>query len=213
MRELKDEVASKADRVLENYYRTRGEEGDISAVLETIYHTNRLDWKRGATDWVKTFERALKLSHFELCRALLDVRMELSISEELERGQIANCAADYFACLSRYAEAKQEYLDAIQAFDEALRHKPENADVLNMRAISLRGIGELAASFSRFKEAARSYEQTIACFDQALAHAPDDVGIRDNKGWALMKRGELEAELSQYEEAAESYRLAVAAFE
>ncbi|MCI0565536.1 MAG: hypothetical protein MN733_44295, partial [Nitrososphaera sp.] len=99
MHELKYEVTSKADGVLENYYRTQGEAGDISAVAEAIYHANRLDWKRGATDWVKTFERALNLSRFDLCRALLVLRMEFSIRGELERGQIARCAADYFASL------------------------------------------------------------------------------------------------------------------
>ncbi|MBM3235980.1 hypothetical protein FJZ31_06730 [Candidatus Poribacteria bacterium] len=44
-RERGDEIAHRADEVLEKHYRERGEAGETAAVAETIYHANRLDWE------------------------------------------------------------------------------------------------------------------------------------------------------------------------
>jgi hypothetical protein len=52
------------------------------------------------------------MSRYGLCRALLEVRSELSIETDFSLGWVSQREGDYFASLARYDEAKQEYLEA-----------------------------------------------------------------------------------------------------
>lgn len=86
-RERGDEVARRADEILEKHYREHSNAVDTATVAEAIYHANRLDWERGVKEWVTTFDDALQLSRYGLCSTLLKVRGELSICRKSIRAR------------------------------------------------------------------------------------------------------------------------------
>jgi tetratricopeptide (TPR) repeat protein len=120
-----NETTRRAHEVLEQHYREKGE------VAEAIYHANRLDWERGVEEWVEVFDAALKLSRNDQCRTLLEVRSDLLIQNDFYLGRISQSEADYFASLARYEEAKQEYLEAITAYEQDLSLIPRDTATLN----------------------------------------------------------------------------------
>jgi len=188
-----DEVARHADEVLEKHYREHGKAGETTAVAEAIYHANRLDWERGINEWVAAFDNALQLSRYSLCDALLKVRSELYIKGQFERGRIFKLEADYFASLARHNEARQEYVEAIIAYDGALRLAPDNVAIYYNKGLALARLGDLQTELSQDEEAMDSYRQGIAACDEALRRAPDDIEAHNNKGWALSSFGDLRA--------------------
>ncbi|MBM3235979.1 tetratricopeptide repeat protein [Candidatus Poribacteria bacterium] len=212
-RERGDEIAHRADEVLEKHYRERGEVGETLTVAEAIYHANRLDWERGVNEWVTVFDDALKLSNYGICRPLLEVRNELSIETDFWRGLVSQYEGNYFASLARYNEARREYLEAIAAYDEALKRASDDVYAHNNKGNAFLGLGDLQTELSQHEEAAESYMQAIAAYNEALRRVPDDVTAHNNKGNALQSLGELQAILAQHPEAAESYTKAIAAFD
>lgn len=91
-----------AHRVLERYYRQKNQ------LAQAIYHGNRLDWQAGVDEWVDALENALRLSQYELCRQLLEVRHELMIEDDLRLGNVAGAESHYLGRLARYDEALQQ---------------------------------------------------------------------------------------------------------
>jgi tetratricopeptide (TPR) repeat protein len=196
----------RAHEVLERYYR------ELGNVAEAIYHANRLDWGLGVDEWVEVFEEALEKSRYGECESLLGVRSELWIKSDFELGRISQLEGYYYAQLARYAEAKQEYLEAVTAYDRQIILTPDDEATLNNKGIALRCLGDLQAQLSEFEAAKLSYSEAIAAFNSALQLAPDDIAALKNKGNALQRLGDLQARLSEFEAAKLSYSEAIAAF-
>ena len=202
-----NEKTRRAHEVLERYYR------ELGNVAEAIYHANRLDWQRGVDEWVKVFEEASRLSRYAECESLLAVRSELWIKSDFLLGIISESEGDYYAELARYAEAKQEYLEAVAAYDRELILTPDDEGMLNNKGIVLRKLGELQARLSEFEDAKQSYSEAITASNLALRLAADSILALNNKGNALRSRGDLQVELSEFEDAKQSYSEAIAAFD
>jgi tetratricopeptide (TPR) repeat protein len=201
-----NEKTRRAHEVLEHYYR------ELGNVAEAIYHANRLDWQRGVDEWVTVFEEASLLSRYGECESLLGVRGELWIKSDFGLGRISESEGDYYAELARYAEAKQEYLEAVAAYDRELIITPDNEGTLNNKGIVLRKLGELQAQLTEFEAAKQSYSEAITASNSALRLAPDSIDALNNKGNALRNLGNLQVELSEFEDAKQSYSEALAAF-
>ena len=212
-RERSDDIGRRADAVLEQHYREHSKAFETAAVTEAIYHANRLDWERGVKEWATVFDNALQLSRYGLCGALLEMRNELSVKSEVERGRISKSEADYLATLARYDEAGQEYLEAVTAYDNALRGAPDDFVIHNDKGLALAKLGDLQTELSQHEEAIESYRMSIAACNEALRRAPDDADSHNNKGWALSSLGDVQATLSQDNQAIESYRQAIAAYD
>lgn len=178
IRERDEEVVRQADEVLEGYYRERGKAGEITAVAEAIYHANRLDWERGLDEWVEVFQEALARSRYEQCRALLEVRSELSIETDFWRGRVSQSEGDYFAPLARHDPANQAYREAISAYDEALRRAPDDVAAHTNKGVALRGLGELQIELGQHGEARKSLQAALAEFSRSLEIAPGNERIR-----------------------------------
>jgi tetratricopeptide (TPR) repeat protein len=127
-RDDSDPVMGQAHAVLEEYFR-RGSSGDGSSIAEAIYHANRREPKRGCEEWCERFDQARRASRYGLCRALLEVPSELTIPDALEQGGLSRCEGDYYAELALHDAAQSEYLEAIEAYDRALRIAPDDAEV------------------------------------------------------------------------------------
>ncbi|MEG4070227.1 hypothetical protein QUA42_23280, partial [Microcoleus sp. Pol11C2] len=196
----------RSHEVLEGYYR------ELRNAAEAIFHANRLDWLRGVNEWEKVFEEALRLSRYGECESLLAVRSELWIKSDFRLGIISQLEGDYYAQLARYAEAKQEYLEAVGAYDRQIILTPDSIAALNNKGNALRGLGDLQAGLSEFEAAKQSYYDAIAAFNSALLIAPDYIAALNNKGNALRCLGDLQAGLSEFEAAKLSYYDAIAAF-
>ena len=205
--EQDNETTQKAHEVLEKYYRDRGE------VAEAIYHANRLDWERGVGEWVDEFDQTLKLSRYDRCRVLLEIRNKLVIQNDFELGRVSQTEGDYFAQLSQHQDALTFYTQAIASYDQALLRAPDLIQAHNNKGIALENLGNLQASLSEHQEALTSYTQAIASYDQALLRAPDLIQAHNNKGNALQRLGELQASLSEHQEALTSYTQAIASYD
>ena len=212
LRERGDEEVSKADRILEGYYRELSKADDPSALAEAIYHANQQEAKRGIKEWASTFEHALRRSRYDTCRRLLEIGPELRIPTIFELGSVSQCEGEYYFSLSRYPEAHQEYQEAIAAYTEALQRAPDDPDIHNNKGNTLCGLGDLQTGLAQHPEAEESYRQAIAACAEALQRAPDYVYAHSNKGVELQRLGELQARLTQHPEALESYQQAIAAY-
>jgi len=195
----------RAHEVLEGYYR------ELGNAAEAIYHANRLDWERGVREWKEVFEEASRLSRYGECESLLAVRSELWIKSDFWLGRISKSEGYYYAQLARYAEAKQEYLEAVAAYDRQIILTPDDIAALNNKGNALRCLGYLQAGLSEFEAAKQSYSDASAAFNSALLIAPDYIPALNNKGIALGCLGELQAGLSEFEAAKQSYSDASAA--
>jgi len=196
----------RAHEVLEGYYR------ELGNGAEAIFHANRLDWERGMKEWVEVFEEALEKSRYGECESLLGVRDDLWIKSDFWLGRISESEGDYYARLARYAEEKQEYLEAVAAYDRQIILTPDDYKTLNNKGIALRCLGDLQARLSEFEAAKQSYSEAIAALNSALLIAPDYNYALNSKGFALRCLGDLQARLSEFEAAKQSYSEAIAAF-
>jgi tetratricopeptide (TPR) repeat protein len=194
----------RAHEVLEGHYR------EVGDAAEAIFHANRLDWLRGVKEWDKVFDEALRLSRYGECESLLGVRDELWIKSDFWLGNISRSEGYYYTDLARYAEAKQEYLEAVVACDRELIITPDDDAMVNSKGSALRCLGDLQEELSEFEAAKLSYCEAIAAFNSALKIAPDDNYALNNKGNALQSLGHLQVQLSEFEAAKQSYSDAIA---
>ena len=168
-----NETTRQAHEVLEKYYREKGK------VAEAIYHANRLDWERGVEEWVDEFEKALKLSRYDECRVLLEIRNELVIQDDFWLAYVSQFEGDYFATLAQHQQAKEEYFEAIASYDEALNPAPDDINVHNNKGNALQSLGDLQAGLSHKEEAIKSYQAALAEFNHSLKIAPDNQQVRN----------------------------------
>ena len=99
--------------------------------------------------------------------------------------------AEFFDALHLLALVQSrmgKHTAAIENFDQALRLRPNNADLLNNRASALTEV--------------KHYEEALACYDRALALRPNYANAHNNRGCVLM-------EMQRYEEALTSYSKAL----
>ncbi|MBD2596452.1 tetratricopeptide repeat protein [Nostoc spongiaeforme FACHB-130] len=205
--ETNNAITQQAHDVLEKYYRQQGQ------VAEAIYHANRLDWRRGVYEWVEVFEEALRLSRYQQCRSLLEVRSELIINSDFQLGRVSQFEGDYYAQLARYSAAQTEYLEAVAAYNRELTITPNDTSTLNNKGIVLCSLGDLQTQLAQHPQALQSYTDAIATCDQALKLAPDDISALNSKGSALGSLGDLQIQLAQYPQALQSYTDAIAAYD
>ncbi len=162
LRRLGDESAvMRAHELLAAHYQEKGE-------IEAIYHVNRFDWSQGVDLWVGVFDEALKISRYELCRALLDLRRELTIRTSFKLGLVFDCEGQYFQNLALYDAAKREYGEAIKAYGKDLTANFDSIATLNNKGSSLRRLASLQAMLSEHSAARESYGASIAAYDAAL---------------------------------------------
>ena len=208
----------RSHEVLEGYYR------ELGNAAEAIYHANRLDWERGAKEWVTVFEKASRLSRYGECESLLAVRSELWINSDFQLGLISQWEGNYYAQLARYAEAKQEYLEAVAAYDRQIILTSDYIAALNNKGSALGSLGKLQAELREFEAAKQFYLDAITAFEKVLEIALNDNYALNNKGNALRCLGDLQAgnalpclgELQaqlEFEAAKQFYLDAIAAFE
>jgi tetratricopeptide (TPR) repeat protein len=210
LRRLNDESGNETTRhaheVLEQHYRERGE------VAEAIYHANRLDWERGVKEWVQVLDQALELRRNDQCRTLLEVRGELWVQSDFQLGRVSESEGDYFTRLARYAEAKQEYLEAADSYNRALNFAPDDINALIQQGNTLAKLGDLQALLAQHPQALQSYSDAIATYRHVLDLALDDVEALNNKALTLQKLGDLQAQLAQHPQALQSYSDAIATY-
>ncbi|MBD2297204.1 tetratricopeptide repeat protein [Nostoc sp. FACHB-190] len=204
--ETNNEITQQAHVVLEKYYRQQGQ------VAEAIYHANRLDWRRGVNEWVEVFDKALRLSRYEQCRSLLEVRSGLIINSDFQLGRMSQFEGDYYAQLARYSEAQTEYLEAVAAYNQKLTITPNDTATLNNKGLALQSFGDLQTQLAEYLQALQAYNEAIAAYDQALHLAPDDNEVLNNKGIALRSLGNLQTQLAQHPQAIQSYTDAIATY-
>jgi len=205
--ERENPTTRKAHEVLETHYR------EVGILPQAVYHANRLDWERGVEEWVRKFDAALERSDYQLCRSFLSVRSDFCIKSDFQLGRISECEGDYFAQLAQYAEAQQEYLEAIAAYNRELSLTPDDTATLNNKGIALRCLGDLQTRLSETDAAKLSYTDAIAAYDSALNLAPNYINAFNNKGNALRCLGNLQTQLSETDAAKLSYTDAIAAFD
>jgi tetratricopeptide (TPR) repeat protein len=184
--ERDDAQTRRAHELLRAHYDERAQTGDASALAARAYHRNRLEPQAGIDEWVTALDEALTLSRYETCRALLTVRDELIVPADFAYGRLSQSAGEFYAALSQHEPARQQFANAIAAYDEALRRAPDDVFAHNNRGNALWSLGELQAGLSAHAEAQGSYAAAVSAYDEALRRAPDDVAAHNNRGKALL---------------------------
>ncbi|MCU0544924.1 MAG: hypothetical protein MUE44_22585 [Oscillatoriaceae cyanobacterium Prado104] len=194
----------RAHEVLEGHYR------EVGDVAEAIFHANRLDWERGAREWQGVFNGALNKSLYGVCKSLLGVREELWIKSDYLLGLISRAEGFYYYLLARYAEAKQEYLEAVAAYDRVLITNPDDLNTLDSKGFVLLNLGRLQISLGEFEAAKQSFSDAIATCNLALLISPDDISAFNTKGLVLNFLGDVQTSLREFETVKQSYSEAIA---
>ncbi|MGB3267653.1 MAG: hypothetical protein WBA89_27300 [Microcoleus sp.] len=197
----------RAHEVLEGHYR------EVGDGAEAIFHANRLDWERGVKEWKEVFDEALLLSRYEECKSLLGVRDELWIKSDFLLGWISRAEGFYYTVLARDAEGKQEYLEAVAAYDRALITNPDDRNTLRSKGFVLLSLGQLQSGIGEFEAAKQSLSDAIATCNLALLISPDHINVFNTKGLVLNSLGDLQARLREFETAKQSYSEAIAAYD
>lgn len=198
---------AQAHEILAVHYQEKGE-------IESIYHVNRLDWSQGVDLWIGVFNEFLKVSRYDLCRALLDLRQELTIRTPLRLGQVSKCEGQYFQILALYENAKQEYEEGIRAYTESICDEPDNIEALDSKGSLLSNLADLQTTLSAYEEARKSYQESIEIYDVALRIEPKAVLILlNNKGISLKSLADLQRDLSEHEAAQITYAKAIATYD
>jgi tetratricopeptide (TPR) repeat protein len=193
----------RAHEVLEGHYRELGD------AAEAIFHANRLDWQRGVEEWAEVFNEALNKSRYGECKSLLGVRGELWIKSDYLLGLISRAEGFYYTVLARYAEGKQEYLEAVAAYDRALITNPDDRNTLRSKGFVLLSLGQLQTGIGEFEAAKQSFSDALATCNLALLISPDYIGLFNTKGLVLNSLGDVQASLREFETAKQFYSEAI----
>ena len=213
LRERGDDRLREADAALEAIYRNRAEKGDIVALAEEIYHAYQQQPGRGVGEWLDLFPSAKERGPYALCEALRSVGAEFQPEEPWSRGDMAQAEGEYLLVRSRYDEADEALQASVVAYEEALRHTPEEPGLHLNKGNALANRGILLAILSRHDDAERAHTDAVAAYEEALHHAPEDPDLYNKKGFALQELGALLYTLSRYDDAEKAYAAAVAAYE
>lgn len=199
LQDKEDDVMSSAHPILESYYRGQGS-GNLSHRVEAIYHANKTDWKRGADEWLQLFDNAERISDFEACRALLDLRSEITFLEKAEYARSCKIAGDYFFDLARYPEAREEYLEAIRSCSDGIERDGGSAQLHEGFANAHMFLGRLRMKLSEYDDALDNYDSAFEAFDAAHAMS-SEVRLLNKKAEVLVNRGEMLAAMGRHEDA------------
>jgi len=214
MHERGVEETVRAHVVLEEYYRQRAASGDASALVEAIYHANRVEPERGVEEWASALTDALHYGQYGMCVALLTLRADLSIDTAYGRAQVAQAEGDYYKKVTRYSEAEQAYQETINAAGEVLMGSASDNDdiegALILKAAALGLLAEVDDVQARFQPADLHYREALALHADIVHRFPASSIALHNRATLLQSFGQLQARLSEHVAAAISFRHAAA---
>lgn len=198
--------ANEAHKILTEHYQALAE-------LDAIYHVNQLNRTKGVNMWVATLNAMLDVGRYELCRALLEIRKELSIESDSDLGAVCNAEGHYYQALSFYEAAGEAYVKAIASYDRALSIYPYSTIELNEKGISLQSLASLLSSLSNYRHATARYIDSLQAFEAVLQQDPTHLEALNNKGISLKNLGNVQSVLHMREAALESYFGSIEAFD
>jgi tetratricopeptide (TPR) repeat protein len=210
--ELDVERTREAHVALEKIYRARAV-SEPGAIVEAIYHANRLDWERGLKEWDKACEAAMRLAQYDLCEALIRLRPALRIETDFWLAVTAYRNGEVAWLLSRYELADACFKDAIAAFDAGLAKGLDLVAAYNRKGNALWRWGVLRLSLNDHAGAQQAYQEAIAAHDVSLALAPDQHLVCNDKGNALCRLGEVRQFFEDHVGAQEAYEQSIAAYD
>ncbi len=68
----------------------------------------------------------------------------------MKLGEVSLCEGDYFLHLAQYEKARQEFTEAITAYDRALEQAPDNDEARHNKGLALQKLGEVQASLAQY---------------------------------------------------------------
>lgn len=157
-------------------------------------------------EWINTFEAALKEHDYEQCIRLLEVRSELSIQDDFQLGNVAAIAGDYFAEVAQHEQARQEYLEAVSAYEQTLKRQPDDTAILENKSLVLLKLANSQQRLAQQAESLHTCQEAIAVCNKVLVKA------LITKGNAMQQLASLQTRLAQPTEALQSYQEALKAY-
>jgi tetratricopeptide (TPR) repeat protein len=188
-----DELGREANAAMERYYRRLVEAGNEPALVDAIYHANRIDWRRGVGEWVEAFAGALRVRRFGRCGALMEIRDELAYEGRLAEALLATQEAEYWHRQARLDEARAAYTEALTALDALLDDGVPVPEVLNDRGNVLVGLGDLEEARGHAPGAEARYRAAVESLAAASGADPTNFEYLSNLGGALVRLGDTEA--------------------
>jgi len=210
------EETARAHVALEEYYRQRAASGDMDAVIEAIYHANRVEHGRGVEEWTAALTDALHHGLYGMCTALLTLRVDLLVDTAFGRARVAQAEGDYYKKVARYSEAEQAYQETINAAGEVLVDSASDNDdiesTLILKAAALGLLAEVDDVQARFQPAGLHYREALALYEEIVQRFPASLIALHNRATLLQSYGQFQARLSEHVAAATSFRHAAAAY-
>lgn len=191
-------------------------------VPEATYYLGRIAETRRhyrkAIDWYDRVERGEYLLDARIRSATLHARIgELSIARQRLRDlrhRVPQLSVRLYLVEGNLLTQAGKFREALALFEEALKHHPNQQDLLYQKALvldRLDRVDEALALMKRLVERAPKdptflnaygytlvdrtdrYREGLEYIRKALALAPDDPAIMDSMGWARYRLGDLEA--------------------
>jgi len=115
--------------------------------------------------------------------------------------------------LDSFADAEQNYLKAVAAFDDLIQARPADLGARAGRAVAYTRMGGAQGEENRHRDAMKSYARALEDWDFYLAAAPSFADAWYGKGTALFNLGNSQSELIEHEKAEQTYKRAIACFD
>ncbi len=187
--ELDPDTSATAHAALEDYHRQKAID-EPTAIVDAIFHANRVDWKRSCDEWLNAMARVAINAQIAVGDALSVLPDELNMNSDLLlEGSIRFRAGAYMHTRANYDRAISELTAAAAAYETALVRAPLDITEHTNRGVVLAALGNLQSEVSRHGEARVSYATAVAEFDSVLALAPGNIDALMSKGTALYNVG------------------------
>lgn len=195
------EATGAAHQVLNVYYERMASQGDFTALLEQIYHRNRLDAVGGIALWRQTMEQALAIGRYDRCRSLISLLADLQVPTQRDVEATSYLVARAELGLGRLAEVERvlestptesPYATLLRADLAFVRGQFDLAEQRSSEALAAGGTGaerlpflfrsaELRLFLGRFDEGRRLCQEGVAEADR-VGDANQRAGWRNLLG-------------------------------
>jgi tetratricopeptide (TPR) repeat protein len=185
------ETANRTHRLMQRLYKDRMVERDPVVLAEMIYHENRLARKAGCDTWCGFFSSALNSVEYDTLRALLEVKPDLLIPDDVTSGNIAMLTGRYHVKIGGFARAREQFSYGLACSERALGRTTQRAEAAPLKGLCLQGLAECAAAAQNYKDAMKLYRQALSAYDLALRECPKDHSTRVYKAVLCKTRAQL----------------------
>ncbi len=206
-----DELQQDAHEAMECRYRQAMEAGDRLAIIDAIFHSNRLNESRGIDEWLEAMVAATRENDISRGRALLVLITDLRVGDAFRTARMAFEEAEFHALIAEFDLARTDYNRAIAGFRQILASNPDDVAAATELGVSHCMLGILEANQGQRMDAEANYQTALGILLAVRIYNPLHVRAGIHIGTIHDCMGHLKQDHGETDEASMQYRLAVGA--